>query len=645
MNLKTKEKLYLKAKEEYYNGKPIMTDPEFDSLEDELKILNSDVVKIVGAPDRNAKFPHITPMLSLTKYQTDKNTGAPPTVDAIQWMKKKAIKSGYEYFEYSPKFDGNAANAIYKDGKLKQILSRGNKTHGRDYTSKLKMHVPKTIPIKDGFVEVRGEVNISRDDFKKNYLKYSRNERNCVAGILNKIKASKAEINDLVFVGLEIKKTKNNYSEYIPVKKLKEWGFNKKYELPFYYYHYTEFEKAFNSMKKYRETKSPFLLDGFVIKVSEKYRNIFGENEHHPEWAVAIKFQPKDTSTIVKDIKWNFGKTGNYVPIAILEPIDLDGATVTKASLYNYKYIIENKVYPGAEVVIVKSGDIIPQVVKVIKPGTGQYKFPNKCTYCNSTLSIVNETHLSCVNDNCIGIKKKYFQQAINQLGLFGIGSSMIEALWESGYRIGTDLLNPEKFNKKEIVSKGIIKEGKKLDNLFFEIEKINEIELSKIILMLGFKGMGNTTSEVIANKIAGNEYSTLGLEKKIISGFEKGDTKRKFVEKTINELSKYIVIKYPKSKKNIKYIELTGSPKSAGFNTKDEFLDTIRPFEFEHGKLSQAQYLITDNYNSTSGKMKSAEQKGIEIITYSDFITMLNKTKNADIEITDTVNSTKGLF
>jgi len=92
MNLKEKEKFYLKAKETYYNGNPIISDVEFDTLEAELKSLGSDVVTIVGAPDRNAKFPHITPMLSLSKFQTDKATGKPPTSEAIAWMKQRIVK-------------------------------------------------------------------------------------------------------------------------------------------------------------------------------------------------------------------------------------------------------------------------------------------------------------------------------------------------------------------------------------------------------------------------------------------------------------------------------------------------------------------------------------------------------------------------
>lgn len=247
--------------------------------------------------------------------------------------------------------------------------------------------------------------------------------------------------------------------------------------------------------------------------------------------------------------------------------------------------------------------------------------FPTNCPHCKTDLELINGIHLTCTNPDCEGIKGYLFSQGVGTLELFGVGGAMIDLIWESGFKKSTDLLNPEKFNKQTLLAKGLISDGKTVDNLFDEISKINELTLRQVIIMLGFKGMGSTTSTQVANKIAGIEYSFAGLEKSIVSGFEIGDAKRQLVEETVAELSKFIRIVYPVSKQGITYIEMTGSPKGAGFNSKDEFLDAIAGFKFEHGKLADSKYLITDDLKSTSSKMTTAKKKGIEILTYSDFI------------------------
>jgi len=173
-------------------------------------------------------------------------------------------------------------------------------------------------------------------------------------------------LKDIVLMAVEIKKIDHGTVKYINIDNLESWGFNKQYPLEKYWVHYSDFEDRFYKMEEYREKRCPFLLDGFVIKVAEKYRNQFGENSHDPNWAVAIKFSPKDAVTELIDIEWSFGKTGEYIPIAILKPISLDGTVVKRASLYNAGYVLKNKILPGKKVKIVKAGDIIPQIIEVL---------------------------------------------------------------------------------------------------------------------------------------------------------------------------------------------------------------------------------------------------------------------------------------
>ena len=157
------EQLYFQAKESYYLGEPIMSDDEFDRMEQELINLGSTAPFIVGADDRKAKYSHPSPMLSLGKFQAAAD-GTPPTESANKWM----ANTGAKKFEATPKFDGNAANVIYANGKLIQILSRGNGTKGRDITDKVKHNVPATISL-SGTVEIRGEVCIKKSTFNAKY--------------------------------------------------------------------------------------------------------------------------------------------------------------------------------------------------------------------------------------------------------------------------------------------------------------------------------------------------------------------------------------------------------------------------------------------------------------------------------------------
>ena len=181
------EKLYLQAKEAYYNGKPIMSDAEFDALEERLRLSKSSVIQNVGSWDRRAKVKHPTRMLSLSKIQADKQTGQPPVEEFKSWLDKtvKKIKESKEYqdtpnneryidIEFTQKLDGNAINVVYENGTVKGAYSRGDGTYGRDYLPKLIDYgqFPRTIPIpmfEDRIVEVRCEAVIAKDIFERKY--------------------------------------------------------------------------------------------------------------------------------------------------------------------------------------------------------------------------------------------------------------------------------------------------------------------------------------------------------------------------------------------------------------------------------------------------------------------------------------------
>lgn len=260
--------------------------------------------------------------------------------------------------------------------------------------------------------------------------------------------------------------------------------------------------------------------------------------------------------------------------------------------------------------------------------------FPTNCPHCNNTL-ILDDVHLLCENEDCTGIKKALFHYGVELLNLFGVGTSIIDDIYKSGFDSPFDLLNPIKFNKDVLIERGIMHDGKTIDNLFTELENVNEITLQKIILMLGYQGIGNSTAIQIANFVANVPYDFTGLQKSTIDGFEPGNHKRIKLDNTIDMLQQCVNIIMPVDLNiddNIK-VELTGSPKSAGFSSKGEFLAFVKQHKvIQYGLKHDTDYLIVDSYQSNSSKTKKAEKNKIKIVTYLDFLSnilKINQTTN----------------
>ena len=600
------EQLYFQAKEAYYTGQSLLTDDEFDKLEHELINMGSDAPYIVGANDRKAKYSHPSPMLSLAKYQASLS-GTAPIESTINWMKKFGATS----FEVTPKYDGNAANVIYQDGKLLQVLTRGNGSKGRDITDKVKHNIPDRIDLQ-GTVEVRGEVVIKISTFNENYFHF-KNPRNYVAGVLNRDDNSSETLRNLDFIPLEVRQRSDDEVYYIAPRVP---GFI--HTAHIFYIGPENFEAAYQDMVKFRTT-SEYQLDGFVIKAPEGLRPVWGENSHDPNWAIAIKFPPKEAITTIKSISWQYGKTGELTPVAVMEPINLDGSTVSRATLFNLGYLKEKRAYPGAIVAIAKSGDIIPQITRLVTPGNEtEFQHPTDCK-CGSPLK-VEGVHLLCSNFNCDMKAWHKFNTGVSFLEIDGVGYSLAKQLWNVGFKNPLELLDPTKMNKERLIQSGEFKAGKTLDNIFKELEKTKELRPMDIVMLMGIDGMGYSTAKQIGNYISGLPYSFSGLQKEVITGFEQDGAKRGKYNYLVDSVSPYIKIIMPEriSDDSIPY-ELTGSPKAFGYKTKDEFIKVAKEKGYHHTGLSGAKVLFVDDISGSSNKIKTARSKGIQIMLYSD--------------------------
>lgn len=376
------ELLYLECKSDYYNGKiSKLTDPQFDVLEKKLIGLGSKVPFIVGTEDiisDEEKFDHPSPMLSLEKMQVvdDNNLFEEPEFfdKLITWMTKSSM------IELSPKFDGNSINNVYHYGNLHRSITRGDGFKGSDKTNKIKHLIPNTISDKSPIVEIRGETLLPLSIFEEKYKDKDKvqNARNTLGGLMGKEDLDIDKIKDIHVASYSYNKVINNKVSFCnnTIMDLHLMGFNDTYQIKTIYIEtinkskeelIEEFIKAYNEFKHYRENETLFLLDGIVLKYQESDRVKYGETSHHPRWAMSVKFETEKVVTTILDIEWTVGTTGEVNPVAILEPIELLGTIVKKASLYNLGKIIENGTWPGAKVLIRKSGEIIPQVVSIIE--------------------------------------------------------------------------------------------------------------------------------------------------------------------------------------------------------------------------------------------------------------------------------------
>lgn len=638
------ESLYLQCKDLYEtDGTSPLTDAEFDELERELKRRGSSVTQVVGGGNSSVlKYKHMSPMLSLEKIQVN-DEGNFPFADINAFCKGKYP------VEATSKFDGVAIELRYDFGSLQQALTRGKDGRGADVTRFLKMIVPNSIPRFETY-EIRGEIVMPLDKFAK--YNSTKNVRNFVAGVISPSRTDTSPaLKDLVFVAYSVKTHSKDRYSYVGDAQdfLSHLGFNKEFPVkvdtiksP------ADIRRVYDVFKEYRG-KSQFQLDGIVLKAPESMRSDLGYTNHHPRWAVAIKFPSTEVVTTILNFgehcfDWSVGRTGELAPTALLAPVELDGSTVQRASVYNKEKIVELGVFPGAVVSIKKSGDIIPMIVSVLKrsPREAEYVsrqsfFPTHCPACGVKLDIYTDTkktkgdiqrvtHIVCENARCIGKAARNLSYATTAMQLKGIGESTAELLVKAGIRTAADLFDQTKMSPAKLVASGYFKQGRELEKIFEGIKATKRVDLDAVIRSLGINGLGRTISKQLANYLAGNSHSFSGLEMEVVGPFlNESSRERKLLEDMMQKMrSSGVEVIYPKevvTTANTIFYEMTGKTEGTGYKTKDELKEFLKSKGYIHSKIGEASLLLTDSYNSDSSKMSIARKKNIKIKTYRDLL------------------------
>lgn len=610
--MNTQEQLYIRAKEAYYAGEPIMSDSDFDLLEAELKSKGSEVVNLVGSVT-TGKISHPSTMLSLGKISVYDNENLPMD-DVKKWLDSCR---GSKLFEFTTKLDGNAVNLVYKGGRLKHAITRGEGHRGYDVADKLQHIVPLKID-ENEIVEVRGEVVIKVSTFTEKYSDF-KNPRNFVAGILNRDENDLNIIRDLDFIAFEVRVHKNE-DFYFPENTHRFLISNSfKYPETKILSQPEDFKKLYDYFLNFRESGSAYQLDGIVVKAQEGVRNEIGYTDHHPKWATAIKFPPKDAITEIVDIMWKTGTSGEIVPTAIMKPIDLDGSTVSRATLFNWGRVRDWKAFPGAQVLIAKAGDIIPQIYQVVKPSDSEGTHPTQCPSCGSEARL-DDLHLWCDNRECYSRVIAQLTSAIKIFKAENIGQSTVEKFYEAGFKKVTQLFDRTVFNRDSLVATGHFKDGRQLEIILESMHGMKEVTLTQVILACQYDQIGGAAAEQLALHFSGEQADFSGLNRSALANVLNDHS---LMDELLEAFARSgVKVTRPETVDKAKTFEMTGSPKDFGFPVKNDFIKVAASAGFKHSKLEKGtRYLITDSMESDSSKMQKARKLGVEIITYGEFL------------------------
>lgn len=457
----------LEAQKAYYvDGRPIMSDLEYDGLFDELKAIEDSHPELRSATsptnrvgsDLTADFPevaHTIPVLSLDKaYSAD---------EVVAWMDKtmKGAETPLSFVE-EEKIDGISMVLYYEEGLLVRALTRGNGYVGNDVTENIKTikAVPLRLP-RPVSLAVRGEVYLPKKDFEA--LKESNpdvaNPRNMAAGAVRRQKSSEAAAIPLtifVYEGFWSDEAETPKDHLSILRTLRDLGFRINPHIALFSESRRRSEEllreaglearalAYEDLASYLEEVTAarsgleYEIDGMVTKVNElDVRQALGYTEHHPRWAIAYKFESPQAVTKVLGVTVQVGRTGRITPVAELEAVALGGSTVRRATLHNQEYIDELELAVGDTVSVVKRGDVIPAVEEVLEKnaeGNTTYRIPPVCPACGSTL-VQKGAHLFCPDRDCPDqVKGRLsFFTARDQMDMDSIGPKAIEKLYDMG--------------------------------------------------------------------------------------------------------------------------------------------------------------------------------------------------------------------
>ncbi len=516
-----RKKLEYYANKYYDEDKPEITDYEYDMMMNRLKALEKEFPELITKDSLTQKVGghvkegfkevvHEVPLQSLQDVFSFE--GLREFDDRI---KKQSIEENEELrYVVETKIDGLSTALEYVDGVFVRGATRGNGLIGEDVTDNLRTikSIPKVLNEKVT-ITVRGEVFIGTKEFEKLNeeqevlgKKTFANARNAAAGSLRQLNSKVTEERPLDIFIFNVQKWDENKfnSHYDQLNYLEKLGFNVN-PVRILCKNQQEVEEAINKIGEDRE-KLSFGIDGAVVKVdSLSFREKLGTTYKTPKWAIAYKYPPEAKETILKDIVCQVGRTGVITPMAILEPVKVAGSTISKTTLHNEDFIKEKDLKIGDTVVIQKQGDVIPEVIKVVKEKrTGaekNFEMPKVCPVCGAqAVREEGEAATRCIGIECPAQLLRSIVHFVSKeaMDIDGLGYKIVEQLIEKG--LIKNIADIYTLSLEDIAS--LKKNGKKFaGNLIDSIEKSKKQDLFHVINALGIRQVGIKAAKVLAKK------------------------------------------------------------------------------------------------------------------------------------------------
>ena len=625
----------------YQYSTPIMTDFEYDKLYDELEKLEKETNTILSnSPTQNVepeaidslvKVEHPTPMLSLSKTKS---------------ISELASFLGNQEGLLSWKLDGLTIVLTYKDGKLSSGVTRGNGIIGEVITENVKKfkNIPLTIPYK-GTLVVRGEAVIKYSDFNKMNEELDddssqyKNPRNLCSGSVRQLDSkvtAKRNVNCIIFALIESEKKFKLKSEEF--EWLKSLGFD------IVEYHKVTSNNLEEQVLYFKNKINEYDIpsDGLVLLYNDiEYGKQLGTTAKYPKNAIAFKWQDETAETKLIDVDWLVSRTGLINPVAVFEPVELEGTIVSRASLHNVSILQGLSLGIGDTILVYKANMIIPQIADNLTQ-SNSLTIPNKCPVCNHEARIISSNdvkYLYCMNDFCPAKLVKRLSQftSRNAMNIEGLSDAIINKLADEGLiKTYADIYNLKRY-KNDIISFEGFGE-KSYDNLINSIEKSRNVKLANFIFALGIPDIGLSRAKLICknysndiNKIRNLTFEELSkidgigeiIAKEWIDTFNNEDfiKELELLLKEVNFTDTSIDNNQPL--KDLIFV-ITGSVNN--FTNRDELVEYIETYG---GKVIKAisnnvNYLINNDITSTSTKNTKAKELGIKIISENDLMSMI---------------------
>lgn len=602
------------ADEAYYNSEEIiLSDKEYDALRDEFEAAYPDhkYFKTVGSLNPAfEKVEHKIPMGSQSKVNSKE--------ELEDWEKSILKKIKKDKFLVSEKIDGFSLSLNYEKGKLVQGITRGDGTTGEDVTRNVQKIKGVPLELKEKITATfRGEAVLFLKDFKEKYSDKA-NPRNTATGIIRRLDGEGSE--NLNFLCYDILMDLDESEKFDKIEKL---GF----KTPKYFI--CEDLKAINKVWQDYENKkrdeAEYEIDGLVVAVNKKTnQDILGIINQRPRFSRAYKFSSQSGTSYVRKVNWFVGRTGRITPVAEVDPVKIAGVIISNVTLHNLSEIKKLGVGIDSKVSIKRAGDVIPKIELTMEKGS-PIKIPSHCPSCQQKTE-VQEIFLWCKNLDCPEQRFEFVLHWVKSLDIKGFGQELVRQLFDKGLlKAPSDFYELKLEDISTLEGRGDKSAKKVLDALNAK----KKISLPLLLKGLGFEGISEKTVELIQET-----YPTLkDMKAADIKELEKikgvgSITAKSFIKglkdysKEIDRLLKKLELEGPMNKTS----ELAG--KSFCFTgVRDKNMEKIikeKGGEIASGVSKNLTYLVADDPDGTSSKIKKAKDLDIKIITLEDLKTIV---------------------